>query len=140
MFNNRVWWVKFCIMRVFRLKVNFFSWIQTLCSDCALTISDVDKRFFTFNRERNKKKSVRATFLDFGLWTVEESDKVENYRFLENCSMKFDENQRSQFWCPFLCDNRKLQIGSENFAFFLILHKLKEKIYNDSIFSSFDFC
>ena len=71
----------------------FYRTAKTLCSDCDLTILDIDKRFFAFNRERNKEKSVRATFFDFVTWAAEEPDKVENYRFLEICSMDFDENQ-----------------------------------------------
>ena len=43
----------------------FFRLTQTLCSDCALIISDVGKRFFAFNRKRNIENSVRAIFLDF---------------------------------------------------------------------------
>ena len=35
----------------------------------------------------------RATFFDFDLWTSEESDKVENYRFLETGSNDLDENR-----------------------------------------------
>ena len=35
----------------------------------------------------------RATFFDFALWTSEESDKVENYRFLETGSNDLDENR-----------------------------------------------
>ena len=71
----------------------FFRSTVTLCSDCALTISDIAKRFFPSNRERNREENGRATFFDFVTWAAEESDKVENYRFLENCSMDFDENQ-----------------------------------------------
>ena len=50
-------------------------------------------RFFPTNGERNREKNVRGRFLNFVTWSAEESDKVENYRFLENCSMEFDENQ-----------------------------------------------
>ena len=71
----------------------FFRSTQTLCSDCALTISDIAKRSFPSSRKRNRKENRRATFFDFVTWAAEESDKVEIYRFLENCSMDFDENQ-----------------------------------------------
>ena len=37
-------------------------------------------------------KNGRATFFDFDLWTAEESDKVENYRFLEIGPYDLDEN------------------------------------------------
>ena len=50
-------------------------------------------RFFPTNGERNRENNVRDRFLNFVTWSAEESDKVENYRFLENCSMDFDENQ-----------------------------------------------
>ena len=46
----------------------FFRWAQTFCKDCALTISDIDKRFFAFNRRKNGENSLRATFFDFDLW------------------------------------------------------------------------
>ena len=45
----------------------FFRGTQTICSDCALTISDIDKRFFAGLRTRNGEKSLRATFFDFML-------------------------------------------------------------------------
>ena len=67
----------------------FFRSTVTLCSDCALTISDIAKRFFPSNREKN----VRNRFFNFVTWSAEKPDKVENYRFLENYSMDFDENQ-----------------------------------------------
>ena len=38
-------------------------------------------------------KNGRATFFDFDLWTSEESDKVENYRFLETGPYDFGENR-----------------------------------------------
>ena len=38
-------------------------------------------------------KNGRATFFDFDLWTSEESDKVENYRFLETGSTDFNKNR-----------------------------------------------
>ena len=36
---------------------------------------------------------LRATFFDFDLWASEESDKVENYRFLETGSYDLHENR-----------------------------------------------
>ena len=50
-------------------------------------------QFFPTYREMNREKNVRDRFLNFGTWSAEEPEKVENYRFLENCSMDFDENQ-----------------------------------------------
>ena len=61
-----------------RLRVNHFRYRQTV---------------FPSNRERNREENRQATFFDFVTWAAEESDNVENYRFLENCSMDFDENQ-----------------------------------------------
>ena len=58
-----------------------------------LTISDIAKQFLQSNREKKREENGLATFFDFVTWAAEESDKVENYRFLENCSMDFDENQ-----------------------------------------------
>ena len=43
--------------------------------------------------EKGTEKNVRNRFLSFVTWSAEESDKVENYRFLENCSMDFNEIQ-----------------------------------------------
>ena len=83
--------------RISSLKLslgNFFFRTTKICSiNCGLTIIDIHKRFFATNIKRNGAKSLRATFFDFVPWTVEESDKVENYRFLEICSIDFDENQ-----------------------------------------------
>ena len=61
--------------------------------DYGLTILDIGERFFAINRKRNGAKSLRATFFDFVPRTVEESDKVENYRFLENCTIEIAENR-----------------------------------------------
>ena len=58
-----------------------------------LTIPDIVMRFFQTNGGRNREKNVRDQFLNVVTWSAEESDKVENYRFLKNCSMDFDENQ-----------------------------------------------
>ena len=101
------------------LRSLFFRWTVTLCSDCALTISDIAKRFFPSNRERNREENGRATFFDFVTWAAEESDKVENYRFLENCSIEFAENQQKSvfnIFSPPIMKNFK--IGSENFRIF----------------------
>ena len=50
-------------------------------------------RFFPTNGGRDREQNVRDRFFDFVAWSAEEPDEVENYRFLENCSMDFDENQ-----------------------------------------------
>ena len=42
-----------------------------------------------FSIQKNNKRRIRANFFDFDLWTLEESDKVGNYRFLENRLIKF---------------------------------------------------
>ena len=73
---------------------NFFLRATKIYSrDYGLTILDIGKRFLATNRKRNGAKSLQATFFDFVPRTVEESDKVENYRFLEICWIDFDENQ-----------------------------------------------
>ena len=36
--------------------------------------------------------NVRDGFFDFDIWAAEESDKVENYRFLESGPYDLDEN------------------------------------------------
>ena len=77
----------------FIAKVTFFRATKTLCSDCAFTISDMVKRFFPSNRKKMREENGRANFFDFGTWSAGEPDKVENYRFPENCSMDLDENQ-----------------------------------------------
>ena len=41
----------------------------------------------------NSLWNCRDRFFDFDHGHVREAGKVENYRFLENCSMDFDENQ-----------------------------------------------
>ena len=71
----------------------FFSLLQTFFRHSALTSSDIDKRFFASKRRRNGEHPVRFTFFDFDLWASEESDKVENYRFLETEPWDFDENR-----------------------------------------------
>ena len=71
----------------------FFRTAQTFCKHYALTISDIVMRFFPTNGGSNREKNVRDRFLNFVTWSAEESDKVENYRFLENYSIDFDENQ-----------------------------------------------
>ena len=43
----------------------FFRGTQTFCRNCALTISDMDKRFFASKRRGNVEHSVRFTFFDF---------------------------------------------------------------------------
>ena len=71
----------------------FFSLLQTFFRHSALTGSDIDKRFFASKRRRNGEYPVRFTFFDFDLWASEESDKVENYRFLETGPYDFGENR-----------------------------------------------
>ena len=80
-------------------------------------------RFFPTNRGRNREKNVRDRFLNFVTWSAEESDKVENYRFLENCSMDFDENQAA--WS--LCDT----LSAEN------IKSAKIKIRKNGFFENF---
>ena len=98
----------------------FFRSSQTLCSDCVLTISDIAKRFFPSNRKTNCKETGRSTFLDFVTWLAEESDKVENYRFLENCSMELAENQQKKSVFNILSSPiiKNFKIGSENLRIF----------------------
>ena len=102
----------------------FFRRTQTFCKHCALTISDIVMRFLPTNGERNREKYVRDRFLHFVTWSAEESDKVENYRFLENCSMEFAENRREKsvfnILSPPFIKNSK--IGSENFRIFFRLY------------------
>ena len=40
-----------------------------------------------------EENSLRATFVDFDPWASGDSDKVENYRFLETGSYDFDEKR-----------------------------------------------
>ena len=104
-----------------RLKVTFFSTTKICSRDCSQTILDIGKRFFATNRKRNGAKSLRATFFDFVPRTGEESDKVENYRFLENCSIEIAENRREKSVLNALSPPiiKNFKIGSENFpAFF----------------------
>ena len=49
----------------FLLRQLFFRTTQTFCSDCALTISVIDKRFFASKRKIDEEKSLRSTFFDF---------------------------------------------------------------------------
>ena len=60
---------------------------------------------------------LRATFFDFDLWAPEESDKVENYRFLETGSYDFDEKRfvrttLDAFSCPVIKINRRIPFCS----------------------------
>ena len=82
-------------------------------------------RVFPTNEVRNREKYVRDRFLNFDTLSAEESDKVENYRFLENCSMDFDKNQA--VWSVFdslsaeIIKSAKIKIQKnrffENFAY-----------------------
>ena len=103
----------------------FLRTAKTLCSDCALTISDIGdikspNGFFHQTKKRYREENGRATFFDFVTWAAEKSDKVENYRFLENCSMKFAENQQRKSVLNILSlpIMKKFKIGSKNFQFF----------------------
>ena len=98
----------------------FFRMTKTFCKHCALTISDIVMRFFPTNGERNREKNVRDRFLNFVTWSAEESDKVENYRFLQNYSMKFAENRGKQLVFNILSPPiiKNFKIGSENFPIF----------------------
>ena len=95
----------------------------TPCKDCVRTISGIDLRFFAINRKRNWEKNVRGRFLNFVMWPCEDSDKVENYRLLENCSMDFDENQAA--WSLF--DT----VSAEN------IKSAKIKIWKNRFFGNF---
>ena len=83
-------------------------------------LSDIAKRFFPSNRKRNREENGRAIFFDFVTWSAEEPDKVENYRFLENCSMEFAENQQKKSVFNILSPPimKNFKIGSENFRIF----------------------
>ena len=66
------------------------------------------------------RRTVRDRFLNFVTWSAEESDKVENYRFLENCSMEFAENQRKKSVSKVLSPpiKKTINIGNENLPIF----------------------
>ena len=55
------------------------------------------------------------------MWATEESDKVENFRFLENCSMEFAENQQKKSVFHILSPPimKKFKIGSESSRIFI---------------------
>ena len=74
-------------------------------------------RFFPTNERRNREENLRDRFLNFVTWAAEEPDKVENYRFLENCSLEFAENQRENTVFNIISPPiiKNLKIGSENF-------------------------
>ena len=75
------------------------------------------------------------------MWATEELDKVENFRFLENCSMEFAENQqkKSVFNIFYLQLWKTSKSGVKIFGFFSTLHMQIGKIFKKSIFSNFDF-
>ena len=77
-------------------------------------------RFFPTNGGTNRENNVRDRFLNFVTWSAEESDKVENYRFLENCSMEFAENRRKKSVFNILSPPiiKIFKIGSENLPIF----------------------
>ena len=68
----------------------------------------------------NKLGNCRERFFDLDHGHVTEADKVENYRFLENCSMKFAENQGKKSVLNLLLPPiiKNFKIGSENFPIF----------------------
>ena len=112
----------------------FFRTAQTFCKHCANHFR-YRHAVFSTNGGRTREKNVRGRFLNFVMWPCEESDKVENYRFLENCSMEFAENQRKKSVFNILSPPalKNFKIGSENFRirFFQIL------IFALLIFSAF---
>ena len=76
-----------------------------------------------------------------GVRSAEKPDKVENYRFLENCSMEYAENHQKKSvlntLSPPIMNNYK--IGSANLRIFSTLHVQIDQIFEKSIFSNFDF-
>ena len=62
----------------------------------------------------------RDRFFDFDHGHVAEAGKVENYRFLENCSIEFAENQQNKSVFNILTPSvmKNCKIVSENFRIF----------------------
>ena len=54
----------------------------------------MNERFFATDRKMNYLVNDRDRFFDFDHGHVAEAGEVENYRFLENCSIEFAENQQ----------------------------------------------
>ena len=86
-----------------------------------MAILDIDVRFFAINGQRTREKNVRSRFLNLVTWSAEESDKVENYRFLENYSMEFAENQGMKSVLNILSPPiiKNFKIGGENLPIFV---------------------
>ena len=59
--------------------------------------------------------------MNFVTWSAEESDKVENYRFLENRSMEFTENQGKKSVFNILSSPiiKNFKIGGKNLPIFV---------------------
>ena len=71
------------------------------------------------------------------MWPSEESDKVENYRFLENCSIEFAENQQKKSVFNILSPSvmKNCKIVSENFRVFFRLYNVQiGKIFKNRFF------
>ena len=98
-------------------------------------------RFFPTNGERNREKNVRNRFLNFVTWSAEESDKVENYRFLENCSMEFAENQGKKSVFNILSPPiiKNFKIGSENLRIFFDFTCAERQNFSKNRFFKFRF-
>ena len=62
----------------------------------------------------------RDRFFDFDHGHVAEAGKVENYRFLENCSIEFAENERKKSFFNMLSPPilKNMEIESENLTIF----------------------
>ena len=96
---------------------------------------------FSNQRIKEQRKNVRDRFLNFVTWSAEESDKVENYRFLQNYSMKFAENRGKQLVFNILSPPiiKNFKIGSENFPIFFDFTCADRQNFKKSIFSNFYF-
>ena len=86
----------------------------------------------------NNLELGRDRFFDFDHGHVTEVGKLEIYRFLENCSMEFTENQGKKSVFNILSPPiiKNFKIGSENLPIFSTLHVQKGKIFKKSIFSN----
>ena len=79
-------------------KVAFFSYsnLQTQGSHSAAVFEVINKRFFAKYRKINNLELGRNRFFDFDHGHATKAGEVEIYRFLENCSMEFAENNRKK--------------------------------------------
>ena len=57
------------------------------------SILDIEIGHFQSKDKQKEKKNIRSQFSNFVTWSADESEVVENYRFLENSSINFNENQ-----------------------------------------------